>query len=274
LKQIAHDIKHSWYFRVWGLSWLVFALVVFSALIILSKSSNQAAERKDVVLWVENATSIQFPVFHFRLDHRGNETFDYFQCFSQGVFLNVQPCQSWKGFTPALNTCIAWDSNTITAYNDWTREDHRIECEMVTTGSGYEGNLMMAFEIEGENVYSSGGMMYSSLWVAPNDMAWVLLQKNLLQIGKSSNQVELWERDLVYHSTIQQPNIYNITIIVSSFLVKHFDPTDTYNGWMSIGDIGGVGFFMMILHTIVMIFIGLFFSNTSLFLNGHEATPH
>jgi len=272
VKQIAHDIVHSWYFRFWAFSWLVFSLVVFSALIILSKSAEQAEQQKDVVIWVENVTSIQFPKFHFRFDHHGNETFASFVCNApNGVPLTPGPCTFWKGFQPPMNSCLSFNSDSVTAFNDWTLGDQRITCEIYSQGMGTDGNMMMAFELEGDNVFAAGGNQYASIWMAPNDMEWVLLEKSLLQAGKTSNQIELWERTLLYHSTIHETNFYNISVIMGSFYVTHFDPKDVYNGWMTIGDIGGVGFFMVILHTIFMIIIGLFFSNNSTFLNGSES---
>jgi len=276
IKQIGHDVAHSWYFRFWAFSWLVLSLVVFSALIILSKSSEQAAQQKDVVFWVENTTSIQFPKFHFRLDHRGNETFINYQCTAgpNNVPLNPVPCMGWKGFEPPMNICLAFDSDSVIAYNDWTREDQRINCQLHTQGVGPDGNMMAAFELEGEFVFSSGGNAYASVWMAPNDMAWILLENALLQVGKTSNQVQLWNRDLIYHSTVSQNNLYNVTVIMGSFFVEHYDPKDTYNGWMTLGDIGGVGFFMAVLHTIFMIMIGFFFSNTSTFLSGGNESKY
>jgi len=271
IKQIGHDVAHSWYFRFWAISWLVFALVVFSALIILSKSSEAAAKQHDVVVWVENATAIQFPRIHFRFDHRGNETFQTYDCYANGVYLDPYPCMSWRGFEPPMNTCVAFNSEILTALNDWTRDDVRIQCEIGSNGAGYQGNMMMAFELEGQNIFSFGGNMYASIWIAPNNQAWVLLEKNVLQTSKTADQIQLWDRTLLYHSTVSTPNVYNVSVIMSSFFVRHFDPKDVYNGWMTIGDIGGVAFFMVILHTIVMIGIGIFFSNTSTFLTGHES---
>jgi len=45
---------------------------------------------------------------------------------------------------------------------------------------------------------------------------------------------------------------------------------DIYNGWMTVGDIGGIAFFGVILHTIVMIIVGLFLANSSTFLGGEQ----
>jgi hypothetical protein len=271
LRQIGHDVAHSWYFRFWGVMWIVFAVVVFAGMIILSKSSNTAAKDRDVTMWIENATSITFPRFHIRTDHRGNETITTAECSYEGQFLEPQLCQSWKGMAPSLQTCNAFASDTIVARNDWSRDDSRIYCTIQTTGVGQEGNTMVAFELEGTNVFSSGGNMYASIWLAPNDNAWVMLEKSVLQANKKHPQIELWQRTLLYHSTSSMPNYYNVTAIMGSYFVVHYEPKDVYNGWMAIGDIGGVAFFMVILHTIAMIVLGLFLTNTSQFLSGSDS---
>lgn len=50
--------------------------------------------------------------------------------------------------------------------------------------------------------------------------------------------------------------------------MRHIVEYDSYNGWMALGDIGGFAFFMMILHTMVMMCIGVCFNNDSQFLGG------
>lgn len=267
-RQIFHDIAHSWYFRLWGLLWVLFALVVFSGLIILGKASNTAAKDRDVVTWMENATSIQFPRIHFRTDHRGNETFEYYSCNCEGQILTAMPCAAWKGVVPPMEQCVAFDTDSYYAVNDHTRDDARVYCELITSGYGPDGNMMMAMELEGEYVFSWGGNRYSGTWFAPNDMTWIMLEKNILQASHKNPPIQLWQQTLMYHSTVSQPNLYNVTTIMGSFWVRHFDPKDTYNGWMAVGDIGGVAFFMVILHTIVMLIFGFFMSNTSTFLSG------
>jgi len=270
LRQIGSDLASSWYFRVWGLLWLLFALVVFSGLIILSQSSNQAQHEMDIQLWVQNVSSIQFPRFHFRLDHRGNEIFNTsgITCYFGTTQLQILECQSWRGMQPAQNQCIAFNSDSYSALNDWNFGDSRIQCSLSTTGEGYQGNSMIAYELEGQNVYGLGAMAFASTEIAPTANAWVILEKNLLT--QNGNTVELWGRDLLYHSNAPVTNLYNVTSIMGSFLVRNFQPRDTYNGWMTVGDIGGVAFFCVILHTIVMAIIGLFMKNSSTFLAESE----
>jgi len=273
IHQIIDDLRESWYFRVWAFVWLLLALVVFSGLIILSQESNRAKQENDIVLWVQNETQINFPRFHVRLDHRGNEVFQpgYPICTFGNQTINTAQCQPWFGFQPPQNQCVALETDKITAFNDWKRGDQRIQCEAITDGEGYNGNMMMAFEFEGQHVYSFGALAYASTWFAPNDMAWILLQKNMLQQTKNHPNVQLWESNLLYHSTVSQPNVYNFTTIMSSFLVRYYQPRNTYNGWMAVGSIGGVGFFMVCLHTLFMILIGFILANTSSFLsNSHH----
>jgi len=272
-KQIVHDIGNSWYFRVWALFWVVSAVIMFASLIVLSREATQAQREQDIAVWFQNASSIQYPRFHFRLDHRGNETFqvDQCSCFFGTNQLSLATCQSHGGFQPAQNQCIAWNSDSFTALNDNSimDEDSRIYCEILTSGSGMHGNEMMTFELEGEHTFGIGALL-SSVFLAPCDNTWIMLQKSVLQSSSSSQQIELWETDLLYHSTLNQTDFYNVTVIMGSYWVRNFNPRDSYNGWMTIGDIGGVGYFMVIIHTLVMIVVGLFLSNTSTFLGGGE----
>jgi len=268
VKQIAHDFGSSWYFRFWALFWLIAVLVTFSAMVILSKQARSSQQNKDIEMWVENASSIQFPRFHFRMDHHGSEVFENLQCVFENTILPNQVCQPFHGFQPPNNQCIALWADSITAYNDFNRDDVRIMCTIETLGSGAQGNLIMAFDLEGDHVVGFTGGAFESTWFAPNDMAWIMLEKNLLRASKTEPKLELWQKTLLYHSTASSPNFYNVTVIIGSFWVNHFDPKVTYNGWMTVGNIGGVAFFMVCIQAIAMVIFGIFLSNNSTFLNG------
>jgi len=197
-QQIISDLRQSWYFRVWAFAWLTLALVTFSALIILSQESNRAKEEHNIVMWVENSSQIQFPRFHFRMDPRGNEVFQsplvcIFGSNANQFVLVTQPCQSFFGFQPPLNQCIAFNSNEYTALNDWTRGDQRITCELYTQGQGYFGNQMIAFEFEGEqNFGGKGAQPFMSTWFAPNDMNWITLQKKMFFNKPNAIQLKIF----------------------------------------------------------------------------------
>jgi len=270
VKLIISDLQSSWYFRFWALFWFISALVSFSALIILSEQAKTAQKQRDIVSWFENASSINFPRFHFRMDsHHSNEVFANIGCTFQGTFFTNEPCQSWReGHQPAFNQCQAIWADQITIPNDWHREDNRIECTIVTLGSGFDGNLIMTFELEGTDVFSMAGEAFSGTYFAPNDRTSIILEKNILQSSKKDPVVQLWQSTLLYHSSISQPNYYNASISIGSHFVRHFEPKDAYNSWMAIGDIGGVAFFMVVIHGIAMIVFGLFLTNNSNFLNG------
>jgi len=273
IRTLGHDLAHSWYFRIWALLWLLFALVVFSALIILSQNAESAMKQEQIVEWIDNATQITFPRFHLRTEFQGNETFVNVQCNYGTQALNQMQCASWRGMPPPpLSQCIALNSDSITVANHWGAQEHnsRINCQINTTGTGPQGNTMIAFELEGNNVFAWGGMPFMSTWFAPNDMTWIFLEENIFQLNGKSPQIQLWKKDLIYHSTASSLNYYNMTTMLGSFFVRHLEPMDTYNGWMTVGDIGGVAFFMVVLHTAVMIIIGLFMSNSSSFLTGEE----
>jgi len=268
VKQIAHDFGSSWYFRIWALFWLVAVLVAFSAMIILSKQAEQSKVDKDIEVWIENASQIQFPRYHFRLDHRGVEVFSNVQCVFGTEILANHACESFHGYMPPQNQCMAVWADSLTAYNDWNRETTRIQCTIETLGAGPQGNLIMAFDLEGQHVFGFSGGAFESTWFAPNDNAWIMLEKNLLQVSKNEPQIQLWSKSLLYHSTESNPNFYNVTVIVGSFFVNHWDPRVVYNGWMTVGNIGGVAFFMVCVQTVAMIIFGIFLSNNSTFLNG------
>lgn len=268
-KQIAQDLSSSWYFRFWALFWLISALVSFSALIILSEQAKTAQNQEDIQTWFENASSINFPRFHFRMDHHSNEVFSNMQCTFQGAILQNQPCSNWFNFTPPQNQCQAIWADGLSSPNDWAKQDNRIFCSILTFGAGTDGNLEMAFELEGRGVFSMTGEAFSSVWFAPNNNAWIMLEKSILT-DKRHTGIQLWQNTLLYHSTLFQPNFYNVTVIMGSHFVRHFEPKDNYNGWMTVADIGGVGFFMVVIHGLAMIIFGLFFTNNSSFLGAQQ----
>jgi len=261
--KIVHDVTHSWYFRIWGSLWVICAIVVFAALIVLANRSNTAAQEQDLRMWIESATQIYFPNFHFRTT--GNETIVSSACFfMNGPNIPTVPCQ-WHGPTSRCFTVVGesiasvYDPNVHSTAVDY----QRIYCNITTTGNS-SGNTLIAWEIEG-NETQVGPNSYASIWIAPNNLAWVMLEKSV--IGLKTGPEIAWRRSLLYHSTVSTPGVYYTATIMGSYLVTHFVPNDSYNGWMSIGQIGGFAFFLVILHSIVMILMGIFMTNDSKLLN-------
>jgi len=265
--KIVHDITHSWYFRIWGALWVFCAIVVFAALIVLSMRSSSAANEQDIRFWITTENQIYFPRFHLRMT--GNETILQSNCWLRsGAAVGTTTCQPWNGHVFPPNSCLAVNSDSIAAVNNPNTglqfdDNERVYCNISTTGNS-SGNTLIAWEIEG-NETQIGSNSYASIWIAPNNAAWVMLEKSI--IGTPTGDEIAWRRSLLYHSTVSVPGYYLVNTIVGSFQVSHWYPTDSYNGWMSIGQIGGFAFFLVILHSMVMLILGIFMTNDSKLLN-------
>jgi len=267
IRQIIHDLRHSWYFRFWGFLWLACAIIVFAILIVLGSSASQTLKQKDVRIWAQNASTINYPTFHFRVGGNESEIFTSVSCQQQGVPLITKNCAPWNGFFPSFNTCRALNSETFQAVQNATSFGeyfkNSIRCNISTTGNS--GNLLLAFEIEDNNTQLVGPNSYASIWIAPNAHSWIeLIQSVFTQSNGQS--ITQWDRNLIYHSTYSVVGQYNVSVDIGSFFVVHIDQTDIYNGMMAMGDVGGFAFFMFILHAFLMIIIGICFPNTSDFL--------
>jgi len=263
-KDIIEDIRSSWYFRFWTLFWVICALAGFSCLIILGGKMSKNLKYEDVSVWRENVSTMSFPRFHFRSDPEN--TFLDYQCFHEKRGLLPEKCQMWNGIQPPISTCFAISGSDITIPNNMSLStDHqRINCNILTNGS-IVGNTLIAFELEGANVIAYGGNSYASIWMTANGNSWVMLEKATFQPVSGPTLTE-WHRTLMYHSSLSIPGFYNVSIIIGSFNVLHWEQVNNYTGFMGLGDVGGFAFFMLILHTICMIVLGIFLDNNSNFL--------
>jgi len=264
IKEIIEDFKNSWYFRIWTFFWLICALVSFSALIILGSLSNLDNQQQDIRIWRENVSSLNFPQFHFRVGGQENVNFLNYNCWHLGMPVQIIACTNSRG-----DDCFALSSSNISAPNNINApfESARIDCTIITTNTS--GNSLLAFEIEGNNIASYGGNSYASLWFAPNNFAWIMLEQAIYTPSSGPVLTE-WDRTLLYHSSVAVPGFYNVSVILGSFYVEHWDQVASYNGWMSTGDVGGFTFFCVIIHSIVMILFGIVLDNNSKFLTPSE----
>jgi len=270
LRALIHDVKHSWYFRVWGLLWIVCAVVVFAAFIILSKQSAQTFKEKDVQFWVENATQIYFPRFHFRTQG-GNETIANLNCMWNSQVLAPKECPNTQ-FNTNMSFCqtIYGDSVYGNISNGGNYSLNRIYCNLTTTNNtmGWGNNTMITWEIETEDTTVQFNP-FNPLFIAPNSFAWIMLEKSVYT-SNSGVSTTLWSKDLLYHSTLVTPGQYNTVIIIGSYYVWHIEQANLYSGMMSTGEVGGFAFFTVILHSIVMLIVGMCMENNSSFLTGKE----
>jgi len=266
---VLYDLKYSWWFRFWALFWLAGFVVSVVALGFLGKRADIAGKENDFHVWYENATSLNFPRFHFRIagDAPGH-TFLGQACYHAGLGLHAVPCQSWDNRVPPQGDCFAIPSDTINVVNHHSYRELRevvIECWINTTVPGNVEDLLIAWEMEGDN-HASGGASLASVWIAPTESAWVLISNE--KIEWNGREVNDWRRKLVYHSSERLPGQYRIATIIENFFVPHIEAADSFTGWMALGDAGGFAFFMIILHGVVMVAFGFCFTNNSKFLGG------
>jgi len=172
-------LQHSWYFRIWILLWIVCAIVGFICFIILSVYSASETEHKELSFWTEKAITLNFPRFHFRTI--GNEKILGVVCAHNNNYLNTSECAPWNGVVPPISNCVAANGESFFATNSPTSNpelDPRIICLLFTNGTN-DNNTLLAWETEGANVINFGGNSAASMWIAPNNDAWIQLNKFL-----------------------------------------------------------------------------------------------
>jgi len=271
VRAIIDDIKHSWYFRIYAFFWLFFAVFTFAVLIILGEQSTRAQSEPTFLFWRENATSINFPRFHFRVANTADTFNQSVVCTFNGQTLQTVPCVSRRtGNAEPTSRCQAVVAENVIAENQvrFHFNERRIHCRFTTSyQSVVTDNLLIYFELEGEHIANFGANAYSAMMIAPNNNTWILLDKSYITFAGKPEREE-WERELVYHSTVSQPGFYQISLIINRFWVIHGEQTVKFTGWMALGEIGGFGYFLFLLHTLVMILAGIFFNNDARSLKG------
>jgi len=266
--------------------WFVCALVAFIGMIELAVRSDEAGKEKDWNFWIENTTSLEFPRFRFRFANRSEHTESFVGTPLCHHLNQPVPIDTCAGHTDRTK-CFTVVANGVVAQNNIAapRGDEIITCNFTSTGFNETINQLVGWELDHTHP-NLGSRYYNTLWLGPRQSpgVWVYLKKSFLQPQGSMssdlagpNGIPIWEKSQLYHSTVYKPGTYVVHTIISSFRVDHFKQTDSYNGWMAVGGMGGFAFWMVILHTIVMIVVGFILSNQSKFLTGGghgiERTP-
>jgi len=264
IKVILNDIKSSWYFRIWATAWVGFMIVAFACFLVLVGISLRSGKEDDVRIWFSEAPSINYPRFHFRSSTL--EVIESVMCNQNNVTIPTSYCQEYNGVLPDIKHCVAVGADAFQVINekgDFPRIHHqRLEC-VVTTNGSWNGNTLIAWEIEGKNVEIFGDNIYAGIWVAPNDRAWVLLEQGMTELPTQKVPLVSWRQELIYHSTVFHNGTYNVAVMIPTFHVIHSISSDSYDGFNALGDIGGFAFFMVMVHSFVAILIGLCFVNNS-----------
>jgi len=268
LHKIAFDLRYSWYFRVWAALWFICFVFTWVALGILGHKSDLANEHLLQQYYTTREDQISFPNFQLRIGIPTNMEFTSFGCtINEGhiVSLTKQSCNSGEW-------CFRISASEFEACRDQSYKsttcNNRLMCRISVNDTSVTS--MIGWELENEDNF--GDNAYASIWIAPNDAAWVLITKQIRD-GK-----EGWDRQLLYHSRQATGGEWVIVTIINSFDVDHYFPLDLYSGWQSVADIGGFAFFLYILHSICMIFAGIWMVNNSSFLSAtkveRESSPY
>jgi hypothetical protein len=268
IDKIRQDFAHSWYFRIWALLWLVCAIVFLVAFGMLSARSAIAATRGEQAVFVTQQNAMQFPRVDFHTI--SPMYFLSFNCSYAHHPIQTERCPD--GSDPKL--CFSVRGDLMTAHPGTNQTDalssRSILCTIHTsTVTGPHDDLI---SMSLEHAQAFGWNAFPRLWIAPNNNAWVLLTKRYW-VEPNGNVIEEWERDLLYHSTQSSPGNYTIRLVIDDFNVETVIARENYyTGFMAIGDIGGVAFFLVLLHTLAMTIVGCVIPNDSVFLSGDASS--
>jgi len=270
VQQIIEDLKQSWYFRFYALLWLIFLIVGFVALGILANRSAQTTMQKDGKIWWTENKSMTFPRFHFHtgIAFTGNEIITNISCMYQNTPVQIGLCKPFNGQVPSLFVCAAVYGDYITITNNNQSNDPRgfgIDCNISTTGSINEVGQMIAFGLEGSNNLIGMEDPHVAVWIAPTSLAVIELDREIVTVNGITGTY--WDRSLFYLSDVTTgPGNYQIFILLDGFGALNYGVQNMYNGWRSTADVGGFAYFLLMLHTALMILLGFFFTNNSSFL--------
>jgi len=269
------DIKTSWYFRVWLLLWVVCAAVSIACLALMSKRKEGQDSKSFQVGNYETVNSMPFPTFHLRFGEApGTWKGQSINCNINGEPVAIQLCYNQTSFA----NCFAVDGPSVVANNSAANPLSRFLDCTATADIAYSGvelsDNLVAWEIDGppsgqEEYY--GGNSYAGIWIQPATLAWVMLTP-----VEFNGHLE-WERVLLYHGFFNNSNqfsaVYQVSTLINSFTYWKYRDHNFFDGWMDTATTGGFVFFTLILHTIVLFFVGfLLNSQSSKFL--YPPSPH
>jgi len=269
LRLIFDDIKHSWYFRIWAFLWLFSAIFTFAVLILLGQRSTQAQLEPTFRFWRENASTIYFPNFHVFLPRHRYQT--DLACTHNGRPLTNQNCPArHNGRVIPRTECQSIVANMESAQNKWGDFSQRIiECSFETMNST-DRNHLVVFELEGSHIAHYGEEAFGGLEFSSNNNTWILLDKSDVSFDGRPTMEE-WERELVYHSSVWNHDLYRFSVIINRFYVTHVIEGHKFDGWRAIGEIGGFAYFLLLLHALMMIIVGVCLNNDAKILVGESS---
>jgi hypothetical protein len=241
--------------------------MTFIALIVLGAQSTKMASEESFRTWSQKEDSIQFPKFNFRLAHdEVADRISQVHCNFFGTNGRVEPVLYQACDKAPQGTCYTinadlFEGKLVIFVSPLTNEmigvqgkynESVIDCNVTLTTPGHGADKVLGFEIFNDAEF---GVAWT--WMFPNDKIWLLLSKT--EVGGSSHVK--WRRNLVYHSTEGFRNSsFHVSVKMEEFHVLHMEKVDSYNRWMSVGDIGGYvvlfyyDFWFLLLNSVAKLF--------------------
>jgi len=275
VQEIVEDLKNSWYFRFWAVLWFTFLILGFVALGILANRSVQTTTQKDSKIWYQSSASLYLPRFHFHTalpPWSGNEIITNISCTYQNNQLQVGPCKPFNGVTPSIYNCVAVYADQVEVFNTGQQREYHdfgVGCNITTTGTIDQVGTMIAFGIEGSNNYISFDDPHAPLWIFSTNLAIIELNRQLMKI--SGVMGTFWDRQIFYFNDAWTTGSYQVYVTIDGFGYFRFDTQNLYSGWRSTSDVGGFAYFLVVIHTAVMIILGICFANNSTFLKSNKS---
>jgi len=245
-----------WYFRCWSLLWAIAAVMTFAGLIVYSQRASVANNQSNWRLWVENTAQLAFPLFRLSTlsDESTNKILMPF-CSWNGNQQLIAPCAHWPDLTKCIE--IVPDAYASPKFNSLT-------CYMNIT-SPPNADTAIGFEIP-MNLSTLPTPRY---FVKPDNNAWIFLNKINIR-PRNGKSLDFYDRRIVYESTTFSTNVFIFTLTFDNFFIFHYIEDDWYTGMMAVADMGGLAFFLYIIHAMSMAVVGVFLDNNSVFLHGGE----
>jgi len=258
---VLEDLKKSWYFRVWFAVWCILAIMSFVAFVILTNDSNEVNVKNSFQTWSEEVSELHFPHFRFVVPPPAKEKINSaVTCHYNTRYITALPCTGHE----EPQTCYYVNTTGVIAQRD-APATHRMNCTFTTNAVLNSENLLILFETVGEDHANLGGALRGGVYVGPNANAWIGMSKSWIKFYNRP-AMHFWSKKLVYHSTVSINGVYNIEVGIDSLRVRLVEERNSYDSWLALGASGGFAYFMVILHIIVMIVVGVVLNNDSKFL--------
>jgi len=265
LNVLLSDLRNAgWYFRAWMVLAIVCGIVGFTALIEISTESSSAAREKDWALWIENVSTLSFPDFEVQTANTQNAIKNV-RCFHDST--TAISTTSCTGLAQSVCLKVLASSQTASSQSTIGTGSTKINC-VISTANNDTNTINSIVAVN----FASSGLEGDDITIKPTYNAWILLNPVIIT-NAEGKQVSTFRKQLVYHSSKYMPGSYVISIVINSFHVMHLEQSDSYNGWQAVADIGGFAYFLLIIHTILMMIVGIFLQNNSSWLLGRDPMP-